>query len=293
MSLPHEDSLSILRRLVLESKFASAVEFLDLVDLDVPEDIPIEAIRRRVDSLNKLRSVCLSDEGWNIQRECEGLRTLYRNLQDSAHIHSIRLDGDVDAPIFTLLTLFHEIDLFTKWIPSYSLLGLTFARLIDHPSPTELVVHLNFHVPWPFESRYTFFRCEGIDCMDDKANPQIAVILENLASEEEWGLNDPGVKTTFFEPSGILLSPLGGGRTRVQIVVNVDPQIPFVPAWLIDFAVRNLAFLIIYRIRHAVEIVKHDAVYKERSMDPLSAFYNHIKRRFRESWPEEAVFLPN
>ena len=118
MSLPHEDSLSILRRLVLDSKFPNAVEFIDSVDLDVPEDIPIEAIRRRVDSLSKLRSVCLSEDGWNVQKESEGLRTLYRNLEDSAHIHSIRLDGDVDAPIFTLLTLFHEIDLVTKWIPS-------------------------------------------------------------------------------------------------------------------------------------------------------------------------------
>jgi hypothetical protein len=293
MSPSHEEFESILRNLVSESKFVKAIELVDEMGLRVPEDIEIDIIRSRVDALNQLRAVCLSDDGWNVQRESEDLRTLYRNLEGTPHIHSIRLDGDVDAPLFTLLTLFHEIDLFPKWIPSYSLLGLSFARLIGHPSPTELLVHLSFHVPWPFESRYTFFRCDGIDCMDDAENPQIAVILNNLTSEQDNGVEDSGVKTTFYAPSGVLLSPLGGGRTRVQIVVNVDPQIPLVPDWLIDFAVRNLAFLIIYQIRHAVEIVKKDEEYQRRSMDGSSAFYNHVKRRFRESWPQEAIYLPD
>lgn len=291
--MTHEECETILRRLLQESKFAKAIEFVESSRLKVPDDIPIESIRYRVDCLNKLREACLSNDGWSLQRESEDLRTFYRNLEGTSNIHSIRLDGDVDAPVFTLLALFHEVDLFKKWIPSYSFLGLSFSRLLDHPSPTELIVHLSFNVPWPFQSRYTLFRCEGIDCMDDKENPQIAVILNNLTCEEDYGVEDPGVKTTFYDPSGILLTPLGAGKTRVQIVVNVDPQIPLVPDWLIDLAVRNLAFLIVYRIRAAVEIVKDDDEYMQRSNDPQSAFYEHLRRRFRESWPDEPISLLN
>ena len=89
------------------------------------------------------------------------------------------------------------------------------------------------------------------------------------------------------------MTPLGGGKTRVQICVNLDPKIELVPDWLIDFAVRNLAFLILLAIRKAVEIVKNDPDYHARMTDPKNAFYNHIRRRINESIPEESVWIPD
>lgn len=89
------------------------------------------------------------------------------------------------------------------------------------------------------------------------------------------------------------MTPLGGGITRVQICVNLDPKIDLVPDWLIDFAVRNLAFLILLAIRRAVEIVKNDPEYHSRMTDPKNAFYNHIRRRISESLPEESVWIPD
>ena len=127
--------------------------------------------------------------------------------------------------------------------------------------------------------------------MDD-AQPQIGVMLNNLTTESENGVQDDAVKTTFHQPSGILLTPLPGGITRVQVVVNVDPQIALVPDWLIDFAVRNLAYLIILQIRKAVEIVKSDPEYHKRMTDKDNAFYNHIKQRISESLPNETEFIP-
>ncbi len=74
--------------------------------------------------------------------------------------------------------------------------------------------------------------------------------------------------------------------------MNLDPKIDLVPDWLIDFGVRNLAFLIILAIRRAVEIVKSDADYHSRMTDPTSPFYNHIRRRISESLPEEMSWIP-
>jgi hypothetical protein len=143
----------------------------------IPDQIPFEEISKRAISLLKLREVCGSDDGWEIQNESRGgVRTLYKNHPDTPNIHSIRLDGDVDAPMLTILALFHEVDLFNKWLPTYSFLGLKFAKCVAHPSPTELMIHLNINIPWPFSNRYCFFKCDGIDCIDEE-NPQIGVIM--------------------------------------------------------------------------------------------------------------------
>ena len=282
-----------IRTLFQESKLVQLVSTAEKQPDSFPVDIPIDNIRRRVDSLASLRVSCESDHGWVLQKETHKVRTLYQNNPSRSHVHSIRLDGDVEAPVFILLALLHEVDMFSKWLPSYSFLGLNFARLISHPSPTELLVHLNIHVPWPFTNRYCFFHCDGIDCMDDPDRPQIGVILNNLSSEAENGVKDDSVKTDFYAPSGVLLTPLGDGRTKVQVVVNLDPKIALVPDWLIDLAVRNLAFLIILQFRKAVEIVKQDPEYLKRMADPGNEFYAHIKRRIRESLPDEAKYLPD
>ncbi len=281
-----------IRELLRESKLFELVRTLEKREIEIPEDIPIDDIRARVSSLEELRAVCMSDDGWILQKDSKGVRTLYQNHPSKSHIHSIRLDGDVDAPVFILLSMLHEVDMFHKWIPTYSFLGLGLAELVSQPSPTELLVHLTVNVPWPFKKRYCFFHCDGIDCMDDVKSPQIGVIFKNLDSEEQYNIVDDAVKTKFFSPSGVLLTPVGDGRTKLQVVVNLDPQIALIPEWLIDIAVRNFAYLIVLQIRKAVDIVKSDPEYTRRMLDPENAFYNHVKRRIRESLPGEAVFIP-
>ena len=278
--------------LYAESKLVEFVKLAKSGVHKVPSCIPIDDIIKRVSSLDDLRDVCRSDIGWILQKESKGIRTFYRHDSSNRHIHSIRLDGEVDAPLFILLAMLHEVDLFHKWIPTYAFLGLEFATQIAHPSPTELLVHLSVNVPWPFRNRYCFFHCDGIDCMDDTEEAQIGVIISNRTNEAEFNISPTGVKTHFHPPSGILLTPLDDGRTRVQIVVNLDPQIALIPEWLIDIAVRSLAYLIILQFRKAVEIVKSDPEYHKRMTSQDSDFYNHIKRRIRESLPNEVQYIP-
>ena len=113
-----------------------------------------------------------------------------------------------------------------------------------------------------------------------------------MNSESEYSLTDEAVKTTFHAPSGILLTPLAGGKTSVQIVVHVDPQIALVPNWLIDFAVRNLGYLIVIAIRRAVEIVKEDPEYNVRMTDSKNEFYMHIRQRITNALPDEIKYIP-
>jgi hypothetical protein len=159
-----------------ESKMHAVSVLNDLDESLLPNDPIVDSIKLRAQSMLDLRNACASDDGWILQKESHSVRTLYKNQPETPNIHSVRLDGDVDSPVFFVLALLHEVDLFTKWIPSYSLLGLSFANCVHHPSPTELFVHMQVAIPWPFTNRYSFFKCDGIDCMDDEV-PQIGVIL--------------------------------------------------------------------------------------------------------------------
>ena len=173
----NENVFDEIRELYKESKIMQIAHIARKIPQEsFPLDIPIESILNRARSMDDLRSRCLSDDGWSLQKESHDVKTYYQTSASQSGLHSVRLDGDVDAPVFMLLCLFHEVDLFTRWIPSYALLGLGFAKCVAHPSPTELMVHMNVNIPWPFMNRYCFFKCDGIDCMDDTV-PQIGVIM--------------------------------------------------------------------------------------------------------------------
>jgi hypothetical protein len=65
-----------------------------------------------------------------------------------------------------------------------------------------------------------------------------------------------------------------------------------VPEWLVDFAVRNLAFLILVTIRKASELVMKGEEYRSRMTDSENPFYAHLKKRFAESMPDELKHFP-
>jgi len=60
-----------------------------------------------------------------------------------------------------------------------------------------------------------------------------------------------------------------------------------------DFAVRNLAFLILLSIRRAVEIVKEDPEYMNRMTDGKNEFYAYVRKRIHESLPNESQYVPD
>lgn len=173
----HANSSESLNELFKESKIMQLHAILSSTKVERDGLIfNVDDVKARGDSLLQLRETCVSDDGWVLQKESHEVRTLYQHHPSRPHLHSIRLEGIVDAPVFCLLALLHEVDLFHKWLPSYSFLGLNFAKCVSHPSPTELLIHLNINVPWPFSNRYVFFLCDGIDCMDDDPK-QIGVIM--------------------------------------------------------------------------------------------------------------------
>ena len=84
---------------------------------------------------------------------------------------------------------------------------------------------------------------------------------------------------------GLLLTPRalngGGTSTLLQCVCMVDPVLPVIPAWLINFVVRHLACLALQRMRTQIAGLAKNQVYQARIV-AHDDFYGFIRRRMEE-----------
>ncbi|KAF4672643.1 hypothetical protein FOL47_000273 [Perkinsus chesapeaki] len=116
--------------------------------------------------------------------------------------------------------------------------------------------------------------------------------IGKVVKADDMPLPDKGaVVCDILEPSGIVCTPYDNGKTYVQIVEHLDPHISYIPAWLLDLVVRNMCYMILAKVRSAVEIVKKPC-YQERMRDPNNAFYMYIRKRIEEDMPEEMIYVP-
>ncbi|KAF4736279.1 hypothetical protein FOZ63_010765, partial [Perkinsus olseni] len=261
----------------------------------------IDRTRTRWQRMERLRSELRTDDGWELQRCSNGIRTLYQHNGESPSIHSLRVEGTIDSPMFDLLALLNEVGFYTQWLPSLRFLGLTKSIKIANPTPTQMLVHMKATVPWPFKNRESVFSVDGIDCMGACDDPrQIVILLKSeagssyepyVAASDIPQLEEDSVPCDILNNSGLVLTPCGNGTTFMQCIVHLDPHLSFAPDWLIDLVARNFCFLIIEKVRSAVEIVKKPC-YQERMRDPNNAFYMYIRMRIEEDMPEEMKYLP-
>lgn len=54
--------------------------------------------------------------GWVLVRETDRTKTWYKN-EEGNPIHSIKIEGIINSPLFNVLAVFNEDQLYTEWIP--------------------------------------------------------------------------------------------------------------------------------------------------------------------------------
>jgi hypothetical protein len=255
-----------------------------------------------------------SAEGWERMRDYDGISTLYKK-EEGTDFHTLRVEGNVNAPLFNILAVFYEIDLFKLWLPTYQMLGLKESSVIGKISKTKLLADFKMNMPWPITNRDCVLSVTGVDCMDrkdDGTNPQIVCMLESRGGGEDTYNGQPvSAETDGFVRCDIIrgcvvLTPAetrsaaaddtaaaegegaaaGGAGTFVQIMCSVDPKLTMVPVWLINMVMRNFAFLILVQLRTTATTVQ-GTVYEQR-IQKNREFYGFVERRMAECLPEEA-----
>ena len=79
---------------------------------------------------------------WNEVGNSDGIRTYYKH-QEGSPCHSFAVFGDVNAPIFNVLSCLYEVDMLHTWMP-----GLTKSRRVATLTKFRMLGELGFAMPW-------------------------------------------------------------------------------------------------------------------------------------------------
>ena len=136
--------------LVLEGRAETNNTGADADELQLPASIlpladgvkvKLENVRRWRARVESVRKECASDDGWELQRDEESCRVMYQ-MTDNCDCCRIRLEGNVDAPLFDVIALLYEMELWKSWVPSFGGLGLSDVIRLGESSPINMGVHL-------------------------------------------------------------------------------------------------------------------------------------------------------
>jgi hypothetical protein len=139
-----------IQELFADSKYAEAFQLLVGLEgctLSEEEQALAQRVRGKIEAIRKLQADLHSDDGWTLQREAFGIRTLYAHEEGSA-LHRTRIEGTIDSPLYNIMAVLYEVDLYPRWVPTYKLLGLKSSEKVMQRSNTQLCCHFVANLPW-------------------------------------------------------------------------------------------------------------------------------------------------
>merc|ERR1712137_192325 len=244
------------------SKIGAAKELIDthLVALNRMED---EAV-----SVFDLFDNVESEEGWELDRDSEGIRTYSRAVEGS-NTYQTKITGIVRAPLFDQLPLIAEMDLFRLWIPfctdSDVDVDMSHFRkiarvLLIPPSP----------ISWVLSAREMLLYAYGVDMMQED-NTLVAMAktpspgdLEYIERDFNWTPPPEGRKGSIrmhCRLSGMIINRVNENTIRMSVFSDVDPRVQL-PYWIINLTTKKFAYLVIALLRKKAQNL--DEEYKRR-----------------------------
>eukprot|EP00040_Diaphanoeca_grandis_P011809 m.60537 g.60537 ORF g.60537 m.60537 type:complete len:356 (-) comp22851_c0_seq1:507-1574(-) len=253
----------------------------------------MKSVTRQAQKVNWIRSQLSTTDGWTLHRADQGITT-YSRFDDDDGIVTIRAEGLVDAPLLNVLSVFYEVDLWSNWMPTYSMMGLKYSELLKTAGPTDLLMQMAVSLPWPLQTRDIVAKVHGVDCMDavDDGSRQVVILVESV--DEYLGREVPepprGTTRLRIQNGGLTLTPQcingGGSGTHLQWCMKVDPRLAYIPTALINLVFRHLIFMFFQRLQKQALEVKGTEY--ETRLAAGGEFYDYIRKRLAEvDYPED------
>jgi len=85
------------------------------------------------------------DSGWEYKGEQEGIKIYHQKTPGLLHI---KLSTSVKAPLAGIVSLFSDVDHYSSW--GYK---ISYSKLLNRVSPTELWYYAKYDFPWPLDDR--------------------------------------------------------------------------------------------------------------------------------------------
>jgi hypothetical protein len=200
-----------------------------------------------------------STEGWSCVRQGSGpsdISVWIRHEPDNL-LHTLRVEGELDAPTEFLLVLMNEITLFNLWLPF-----IGGSRELAMPSRCERYAWAKIWSPFPalVHHRDVCLYARAIDGLDEDG---CVLVLLNSFDDGVDGVAQPDLEPRTTRVSlkfgTVELFPTAQGRTRVRVIALVDPKINVLPGWLINWVATKVCYLGLRRWEYRAQLLRDDA----------------------------------
>eukprot|EP01091_Cochliopodium_minus_P003876 TRINITY_DN13829_c0_g1_i1.p1 TRINITY_DN13829_c0_g1~~TRINITY_DN13829_c0_g1_i1.p1 ORF type:complete len:335 (+),score=89.36 TRINITY_DN13829_c0_g1_i1:2-1006(+) len=173
------------------------------------------------------------DQDFVLARDKHGLKIEYRQEKDKPTV-SLKMEGIIEAPIFNLLSVANELDLWCKFIPR-----LEKSDIIKEVSKFSKVVYVKMGLP-VISDREAYLIGYGVDLLEHDC---ILIIARDVTPAEMEKVPPPSGNDVRLEVAfaAFLFQPLKENVTRFQFFGNADPKLSIIPYWLINWGVKTMA----------------------------------------------------
>ncbi|KAL0476596.1 hypothetical protein AKO1_006092 [Acrasis kona] len=215
--------------------------------------------------------------GWQLCADKDDIKTFYKKDERSnTPLHVVKLEGTVNSPIFNVLSIFYEIDLYKTWLPR-----LTASDNLAQYGRYRFLCYFALDMPWPFYNRDMVNYGYGVDLLETNS---ILVVIRSIEKQEfdhfpGATIPEPDANGTCrmsLNYSGIKITPMSENQTHVTLIANVDPRISYIPGWVMNGMTHNFAYLVLAKLRTVAAQVPHSE-YADRIKNNI--IYTDIRER--------------
>eukprot|EP01128_Nolandella_sp_AFSM9_P012724 TRINITY_DN9556_c0_g1_i2.p1 TRINITY_DN9556_c0_g1~~TRINITY_DN9556_c0_g1_i2.p1 ORF type:complete len:200 (+),score=26.22 TRINITY_DN9556_c0_g1_i2:161-760(+) len=188
------------------------------------------------------------------------------------------MEGLVDCNLFAMISLLMEIDMYTEWVPNIAGKGLVLANEVELLSKISKVGFFHFGLPWPLQDRDMLVLGYGVDLLAEGG--KILLVLKNLEEHKDVPTPGGGITRVKLHAGGVLFQSITEKTCHVSYIFNVDPQLAYMPSWLLNFLMKTFAGAVWERMSSHAQAIDRapEGKYAQR-MKERPELYNMLKKR--------------
>jgi hypothetical protein len=243
---------------------------------EILENVEVESVEAK-----RIMHEIESEEGWQLCTDKDEIQTFYRR-EENEKLHAIKIQGTIDSPMFNVLSIFYEIDLYKTWMPR-----MTDSRILKQYGRYRFLCYYNFNMPWPFYDRDLVSYGYGIDLMEKNTILVVVRSVPTNAEEKYHSVEFPEADTPtcarmHLGYAGFMIRPISPTQTYVSLIGSCDPKFSYIPGWFMNMVTHQMSYLILQKLRsvaadipgseYEIRINKNKHVYGD-IMDRLNNYF--------------------
>jgi hypothetical protein len=207
-------------------------------------------------------------------------------------LHTLRVEGELDAPTELILVLMNEIALFDLWLPF-----IGGSRELACPSRCERYAWVKLWSPAPqvIHHRDACLYVRAIDDLDEDGC--VLVLLRSFEEPAPIARPDLEPRTTRVNVKfgALEFFPTAQKRTRIRAIALVDPKLSILPVWLINWVATKWCVLGMRHLENQAQLLrdKGDDCPHKRCMHEKDDYYQWGIERIRTRVAALVARLPN